>query len=356
MSEPLVVPRVPDGPQRILLRLPAWLGDVVMARRAIEAISAARPKALLTAECLPAYGPLAAALPGIAETVLAAKERTPAEAWRARRRMRAANYDAVVCFPRSVRAAVVPALARVPVRLGYGSPGTRPFLTHRIEHWHPWRRAHRSVWFGLLAQAFGATEVPIPHTPLAPPPAALEPTHRLLLALGRHPERPLVVLEPGASYGAAKCWPLERFAEVARRLTTSGRADAIVVGTAATRPLEAQLAQHAPGLLRAAGRTPDLGVLMGVLQSAAVVLSNDTGPMHLAAALGVPVVALFGASDPVVSSPLGPGPSTVLYEPEPCSPCFLRECPVAGHPCLARISVARALAVLERHLPAAWAN
>ena len=89
-------------------------------------------------------------------------------------------------------------------------------------------------------------------------------------------------------------------------------------------------------------------MLIALLAEASVVVSNDTGPMHVAAALGVPVVALFGASDPVVSAPVGPGPRTVLYDPEPCSPCFLRTCPVAGHPCLAKIGVERVLREVER--------
>ena len=101
------------------------------------------------------------------------------------------------------------------------------------------------------------------------------------------------------------------------------------------------------GLIRLAGRTPDLLTLTGVLAQADLVVSNDTGPMHVAAALGAPTLALFGATDPVVSGPLGTGVRTLVYDPEPCSPCFLRRCAVEGHPCLSKIGVERVLALVR---------
>jgi ADP-heptose:LPS heptosyltransferase len=108
--------------------------------------------------------------------------------------------------------------------------------------------------------------------------------------------------------------------------------------------VEARVARAAGGrVLRACGRTPDLLALVGVLARADLLLTNDTGPMHLAAALGTPVLALFGATDPVVSGPAGPGPRVLVHDPEPCSPCFLRDCPIPGHPCLAKIGSARVL-------------
>ncbi len=91
-------------------------------------------------------------------------------------------------------------------------------------------------------------------------------------------------------------------------------------------------------------------MLAALLADADIVVANDTGPMHVAAAVGTPLLALFGATDPVVSAPLGSGPRRILYEPEPCSPCFRRTCPVAGHPCLERFGVERVLSeTLDLH-------
>jgi heptosyltransferase II len=283
----------------VVFRLPNWLGDVVMAAPAVAAIAAALPNARVTAEVIAPFVPLARLLPGVHEAMPFVGSKGVRGAFAARRALREKDFDGAVVFPRSVRAAVAPWLARIPVRVGFGGPGKRPFLTHRVTGWEPLRRGHRSAFYGALARPFATA----PAGPLAltAPPAALEAADRLLQRLGRRGSAPLVALEPGARYGPAKCWTPERFGELARALVT-----------------------------------------------------NDTGPMHLAAALGTPVLALFGATDPIVSGPRGPGRAVVVMDPEPCSPCFLRDCPIPGHPCLTKIGAPRvfraALALLGRDL------
>jgi heptosyltransferase-2 len=308
-----------------------------MAGPSVEVISRALPGAEVVAAARPAFLPLAGLLPGVTRALRLPEKGVLAEA----RALRAEGFDAAVLFPRSLRVALVARLARVPVRVGYGAFGRRSLLTHAVEGWAPWRSRHRTAWFGLLASTFGVE--PSGPPALLAPPEALAAADRLLASLGAKAGRPLVLLEPAASYGPAKCGPAERYGDLAARWIEEG-ADVAVVGVSAGRPVEARIAQRAPGILRAAGKTDDLLALVGLLARANLLVSNDTGPMHLAAALGTPVVALFGASDPVVSAPAGAGPRAVLHDPEPCSPCFLRECPVPGHPCLAKISVDRVLA------------
>ena len=124
---------------------------------------------------------------------------------------------------------LAPRLARIPVRVGFGAPGHHLLLTHRVEGWRAWRRAHRSEYFGLLARPFG--ERPSRAWTLRPPAGALEAADRLLLSLGRRRDRPLVALEPGSSYGPAKCWPSERFGDLGARLLGAG-CDVCTVGSA----------------------------------------------------------------------------------------------------------------------------
>jgi len=336
---------VRDDIGRLLVRLPNWLGDVVMAAPTVAAIHRARPDMEIVAQVKTPFMPLAALLPGVTQVVAAGRDKGLGDLLASRRALKELKVDAALIFPRSTRSALAPWLARVPIRVGYDARGRRRFLTHRLTGWRPLRDGHRSTYFASIAEAFGA-EVNGDWS-LIPPPDAVADAERLLLALGRKTERPLVVLEPGASYGAAKCWPAERFGDLARALMADGHADVVTVGTDATRPIERIVAQRAPGLMRGAGRTDDLNVLIGLLSKADVVVSNDTGPMHVAAAVGAPVLALFGASDPVVSAPIGPGTRKVIYEPEPCSPCFLRTCPVEGHPCLSKIGVERVLRVVR---------
>ncbi len=349
-AEQIHVGSVSGDIRRLLVRLPNWLGDVVMAAPTVAAIHRARPDVELVAQVKRPFMPLAALLPGVSKVVPAGRDKGLRDLLRSRRALRELEADAALIFPRSFRSALGPWLARIRVRVGYDAPGRRRFLTHPLTGWRPLRSAHRSRYFASLAEAFGATVED--DWSLTPPRSAVDDAERLLLALGRKTERPLVVLEPGASYGAAKCWPAEHFGDLARALIEGGLADVVTVGMDATRPIERVVAQRAPGLLRGAGRTDDLNVLIGLLSKADVVVSNDTGPMHVAAAVGAPVLALFGASDPVVSAPIGPGPRHVIYEPEPCSPCFLRTCPVEGHPCLSKIGVARVLREVRKMLPA----
>lgn len=345
----LVAPAVPAGLTRVLLRLPNWLGDIVMAAPAVAAIVRALPGAHVTAQTIRPFLPLAALLPGVVAALPAGSDRGPGALLASRRELRLGRYDAAVVFPRGWRAAFAARLAAIPVRVGFGGAAKGLLLTHRVEGWRPLRRAHRTEFFGALAHCFGAA-VEGPWA-LGAPSEMRDAAEHVLHRLGSRATRPLVVLEPGASYGPAKCWEPERYGLLARALLAEGL-DVATVGTAASLSVERRVAAVAgPGLLRAVGKTESLGALIGLLARARLVVTNDTGPMHVAAALGTPVLALFGATDPRVSGPRGPGRTEVVMDPEPCSPCFLRTCPIPGHPCLSKLGVehvlARARALLE---------
>lgn len=341
LAPALAAPEAPRQAARVLLRLPSWLGDVVMAAPAVAAIARALPGAHVTAQVVAPFVPLARLLPGVHAAEPAPVVRGLRSALSAGRALRARGFDLAVVMPRGVRAALAPRLARIPVRVGFGGPGRRLLVTHAVAGWRALRSRHRTAFYGALALPFG--EAPLAPLALSAPAEALAQADALLTRLGHRAGEPLVALEPGARYGPAKCWPPERFGELARGLLAAG-VGVVAVGTAKTRDVEQQVAAAAgPGLLRAAGRTDDLLALIGLLARADLLVTNDTGPMHLGAALGTPLVALFGATDPVVSGPLGPGPRRVVREPEPCSPCFLRDCPIPGHPCLTKIGAPRVL-------------
>ena len=173
-------------------------------------------------------------------------------------------------------------------------------------------------------------------------------------APGRRPGLPVVALEPGGAYGVAKRWPADRYAALAGRLAREGRADVVLVGTKDMADLHATIVAQAgagAAVISAAGAT-DLPQLAALLARCRLLVTNDTGPMHLAAAVGTPVLALFGSTDPAGCGPMGRAPATVLYEKVECSPCYLKVCPVPGHPCLDQFAVERvhaeAVALLDR--------
>lgn len=333
-------PAWPEDLGRILVRLPNWLGDIVMAAPTVAALAEAYPGAGVTVQAPAPFLPLARALPGVRDALPAGKDRGPREVRGSARRLAALGFDAALILPRSFRATLAPWRARIPVRVGWGGGALKRRLTHPATGWRDLRGGHRSRWFAALLA--GRAEVRWPRAPLEAPASATR-TAAALLAEGRGARTgPLVALECGASYGAAKCWPATHFASLARRLRAELDAHVVTIGVAASKPLEdAVVSQAGDAVTRLAGRTPDITELMAVLAAADVVVSNDTGPMHVATAMGTPVVAMFGASDPQISAPLGPGHARILYDPPPCGPCFLRTCVVPGHPCLSAIAPSR---------------
>jgi heptosyltransferase-2 len=151
---------------------------------------------------------------------------------------------------------------------------------------------------------------------------------------------------PGAEYGPAKRWPVERFAEVARALAAEGHAILVLGGPNDAR-VAGEVAGLVPGSRNLAGQTT-LGELVDHMTQAALVLSNDSGAMHLASVLGTPTVAIFGSTEPRRTAPLGPR-TTWLREHVPCSPCFLRECPL-DFACMQQVTVEMVLAVSRERL------
>lgn len=327
--------------RRVLVRLPNWVGDVCFAAPTIAALAAAAPDARFVFAGRPGLRALVERLPRCERFLEVSSEGGVGAARRTARALRALACDAALVIPRSLRAALAPALARIPIRVGFAAQGRSILLTHPVRGWKPLRLAHRTDYVAALLAPFGLGPTVAPFA-FAPPDDALAWADAFLAAApGRRAGRPVVAFEPGGAYGVAKRWDEARYAELARRLVGAGRADVALVGTADAAPLHARIAALAGvPLLPAAGAT-DLVQLAALLRRCALLVTNDTGPMHLAAAVGTPILALFGSTDPAVCGPRGRGPVHVVYERVPCSPCYLRECPVPGHPCLDRVDVAR---------------
>ena len=244
-TRPLPTVRGVEGtPRRVLLRLPNWVGDVVMAAPTVAALAEALPGAAFVAQARPHLLGLAALLPAVSAVLPAGSDGGPVSLAASRRLLRGEGFDAAVVFPRGARALLAPWLARIPVRVGFAGPAHGPLLTHPVAGWRPWRRAHRSAFFGLLGLPFGAR--PAGAWRCVPGAAALAEADRFLRGIGRRRRRPLVVLEPGAAYGPAKCWPPDRFGGLARALLAEG-IDVCTVGTRDTVGVEDVVESRAGG-------------------------------------------------------------------------------------------------------------
>lgn len=342
---------------RLVVRSPNWLGDAVMSIPTVRTIAAGRPDLRLSVLCPAKLADLWKMVPGVAEVLP-----IPADGsvWTVARTLRQADppFDAAVLFPNSLRAALEVWLAGVPRRVGYPGHRRRWLLDQVIpEPPSPGQgtvRHHRDRYLEI-ARRVGAD---LAQPPRSPPPL---PEPNSVRANDEEADpRPRFALCPGAEYGPAKRWGVERFAAVARQVAVAHPCRWVLLGTERDRVLgeflEAELGAT-PDTNAAAvpcenliGKTTLAG-LIETLRGCQLLLTNDTGTMHLAAWLGVPTVAIFGSTEPRLTGPVADdGPATtqvrVLRRQVECSPCFLRECPLDLR-CMAAIAVEDAVAAVR---------
>lgn len=339
---------IPGGKINLLVRVPNWLGDGMMATPAVTAVRGIFPKARLSVLGKPAYADFWRNFPGVdgfvgLEKGLAGFGRTLAA-------LKKNSYDAALILPTSLSSAFLAFAAGIPVRIGWGGEGRELFLTRVVPHPEP-RKKHL-VWeylelvrAGLEAPLRGGEAVL--HAPVTG--EALRGLRRIWEDAGVRPGSSFIALAPGATYGAAKRWPLPYWRELIQRLLAARKETILIIGgleeEAYLRPLlEAATAGKRLHLL--AGRTSPT-LLAALLSRCKLLVTNDTGPMHVAAAVGTPVVALFGSTSPAWTRPFGTG-HEVIYKHLDCSPCFQRTCPI-GYKCLHAIPVEEVLgAVLKK--------
>lgn len=324
---------------RTLVVAPNWVGDLVMAEPVFAALAASGRA--LVALVRPGLRPLAELLPGVAGTI----ERAGEEGETVARLVGAGCAEAVV-LPRSFRAAKLARAAGIPTRYGYRGDFRGPLLAPSVPR--PRGRRPQIEDYRELLAAMGVAP-PGSWVPRLELPVALRARGRERLARARAPagEGPLVGLFPGAEWGPSKRWPMKSFARLAvelRRRVPALRA--VVVAGPKEVWLAVRVHEESGKLHPVVGPDLDLAGLAAVISHLDVLVTNDSGPMHLAAALGVPTVALFGPTDPRRTAPAGDG-HEVLYRDLWCSPCFRRHCPLLHHRCLKGIPVGQAADAAE---------
>jgi heptosyltransferase-2 len=318
---------------------------MVMAQSLFISIKQREPVALIDV-LAPAWSvPLLARMPEVSEAItvpVGHGELGLAARLRLGRSLRACRYDRAIVLPRSLKSALVPFLAGARVRTGYRGemrygllndirPLDKSLLTQTVQR------------FVALGQESSA---PLP-PPIPEPRLRIDAANqrRLLAALELTLERPAIAFMPGAEYGPAKQWPLAHYAELASALVAEGY-QVWLLGSARDREAATQIAAGLEQTHNLCGRT-ELVDAVDLLALCEAAVSNDSGLMHVAAAVGTPLVALYGSSTPAYTPPLT-DKAEVLYLGLDCSPCFKRECPLGHKNCLERITAGDALAALKR--------
>jgi heptosyltransferase-2 len=301
--------------------------------------------------------PLFESVPGVDAVVpLKSSGKAMARSREDARTMRAGQFDLAILLPNSFYSAWIVRRAGIAERWGYRSDFRRVLLTRSPGR--PRGKLHQAAYYQHLVHALGVSNGPL--TPyIRVPDRDRQSALALLEQQGWDSSLPLVGLAPGAAYGFAKQWPPARFAAVARSLASEGMT-CLLVGRAEDRDAGRQVMEEFERsgdatrgrVLNLIGRT-DIRQLMGLMTYCATFVANDSGATHLAAALGLPVVAIFGPTDERISAPLVGktlvGSHTVLSHPVFCRPCMLRECPI-DHRCMRRIDPLRVIEAVRQNL------
>jgi heptosyltransferase-2 len=344
--------RSPGDPQRILVRSVNWLGDAVMTTPALRRLRERFPNAQIDLLTPAKLADLWTGHPDLSGVIAFRKEEGLLQV---ARQIRASRYDLALLFPNSHRVALEAWLARIPRRVGISRSGRNLLLTDVVHppqdlvtmrkrtpeeiqallkrggvetSAKPGPESHHTSHYLRLVAALGA--IPNPAVPFLG--VASEEQEALRIRFQIDPQIRWIGINPGAEYGPAKRWPQERFVETAKRLAAAGGRGFLVFGgpadQAAAEGITRDLGSAAPVRVLA-GKT-SLRELCAGMSLCSVVLTNDTGPMHVAAAVGTPVVVPFGSTSIELTGPGLPGdPRHRLLAPEAvCAPCFLRECPV----------------------------
>jgi heptosyltransferase-2 len=312
---------------RILVRLPNWLGDVLMARPALHALRAAHPRAEFIG-----CGPRALLDLLEPEGLWQRTETWPGDPGLVRR-LRGAGLDAALVLPPSFSSAWLAFRSGARLRVGFAQEG-RTFLLTRAVRRRTRGDLHLSREYLQLAAALEAREVGLPGLGLDPD---VTRGAVALLAGAAPGGRPFAILGPGAAYGPAKRWSAERFAALGRHLAARGLA-VLVCGGASEREVCEGVAAAIGTEARSLAGATSIVMQAALCARAALVVSNDSGLAHLAAATGAPTVVVFGSTSSAWTAPLGPRVRVVQRAPV-CSPCFARECAI-GYACMDAVELA----------------
>ena len=334
---------------KALIVAPSWIGDTIMAQPMFARLHARFPGLQLDALAPRWVAPVLQRMGEISEIVdspfghgqLSLKPR-----WRLARELAARNYDAVYVLPNSLKSALVPFMAGIPRRIGFIGESRYGLINVR----HTLDKAALPLMVERFAQLAEAPGAALPK-PIFYPKIRSTAADQLktLTELGLERPARIVAFCPGAEYGPAKRWPAAHFASLAKSLAERGYA-IWLFGSPKDHAVAEEISQLAPGLCRNLCGSTSLGQAVDLLAMTDLVVCNDSGLMHVAAALDRPLVTLYGSSSPGFTPPLS-DQADILSLNLDCSPCYKRECPLGHLDCLNKLTPERALAAALKRIP-----
>ncbi len=331
--------------KRILVRGPNWLGDAVMCEPALRGLRSLFPDAQIALLVKPGVADLFAGHPALTRVLTYdtnGRHAGLSGKWALAGQLRRQDFDLAILFQNAFEAALLAFLAGVPRRYGYATDARSLLLTDPVAA--PDRRTlvHQVRYYWDLLKPLGLTGDPSAPELVVFPEEEQAMAGRLAQG-GVAPSDVVVGVNPGSTYGGAKRWLPERFAEVTDRLCHTIRmsrgqeVSVVIFGAKGEERLGQEIAANLSSKSLALSGATTIRELMAAVKRCEVLVTNDTGPMHIASAFQVPVVAIFGPTDWRTTSPFG-GAHAIVRQPVDCAPCLLRECPI-DHRCMTRVTV-----------------
>jgi lipopolysaccharide heptosyltransferase II len=341
-----------DLPGSLLVRATNWLGDAVMTTPALATLRSAHPRARIVLLARPAVAELFLHHPDVDEVLV--YERPGRHAGipgrlRIAVELRRRRFDAALLLQNAFDAALLAFLAGIPERAGYATDGRRMLLTHPVRVTPDLLTGHEVAYYLALLERLGIPRPESPALRVAVTAGERDAMGIRLENLGLRRGAPFLAVNPGAAYGSSKRWVPDRFAAVADALSKEWNAGVVVLGSAAEASLAREIETAMTGpVVNLAGRTT-VREMMALLSLSSFLVTNDSGPMHVAAALGVPLVAVFGPTDWRRTSPWSSRARIVRVGVD-CSPCRLRTCD-RGHECMLGVTPAMVIDAARELLP-----
>jgi len=336
------------GIGRILIRGTNWIGDAVMTLPAISAIRATYPRAYIAVLAKPWVADIYAMFSDADDIILYEKKfDSPTGIFRLANHIKKKQFDAAILLQNAIEAAIIALAAKIPLRAGYNTDGRGLLLTNSVRRSEAIKKVHQTLYYLEMVKALGCTPVTTEihlETKINP----LEAQKVLKNFLADCQQTTIIGMAPGATYGAAKRWFPERFAQLADQLARQFSPKIIILGSQADEKTVQEIKKLSSAeLIDLTGKTT-LREAVYLMAHCDLFISNDSGLMHIAGALNIPTVAIFGSTNPLTTGPVG-RKSVIVRREVPCSPCLKETCPT-DFQCMKLISVNDVLNVAGKML------
>ena len=329
--------------RKILVRGTNWLGDAVMTIPALQQLRTSFPQAHITLLAPPRAAEVFTGFAQVDEIIVYRRKEQGKRAFlHAVQQLRREQVDLALLFQNAFEAALLAFLGRAQVRIGYDTQGRGALLTHKLKRSEQNRNRHQTNdYLDLVAEAervcLSSAAAAVRKTI---PALTASAEQRQVAAKFLPPTGKRIALNVGATNSRAKCWPEDRFAALADRMVAELNAQIVLIGAGSERENAARVIaqmQHPGAAKNLAGET-SIAALMGVLASCDLLVTNDTGPAHVSAALSIPTLTIFGPTNEFETAPLGVRAELIRAKGIECARCMHRECPI-DHRCMTRITV-----------------